>query len=191
MKLTQRRIEALECPANKKDMLVFDDEQRGLGVRVTVGGGKSFLVQYSHAGEKRRMRLGSCSAISLAKARLAARELVGAVASGRDPASERKSAALEAKRDALTLRVLINQWAMLHLVGKRPNYSTAAVSALRRSFGKHLDIPAATLDRATVVRILDGLAKDGSAAMAGATAQIRECALRVGDPPRKPFRQSF
>src|SRR5208282_3344727 len=31
---------------------------------------------------------------------LAARELVGAVASGKDPASERKSAALEAKRDA-------------------------------------------------------------------------------------------
>ena len=43
MKLTQRRIEDLECPAGKKDMLVFDDEQRGLGVRVTAsGGGKAF-----------------------------------------------------------------------------------------------------------------------------------------------------
>ena len=78
MKLTQRRIEALECPANRKDILVFDDEQRGLGVRVMAGGGKSSLVQYRHAGEKRRIPLGSCAAISLAKARLAVRPLIGA-----------------------------------------------------------------------------------------------------------------
>ena len=171
MKLTQRGIEAFEVPAGKKDMLVFDDEQRGLGVRVTVGGGKSFLVQYRHAGEKRRMPLGSCSAISLAKARLTARQIVGAVAAGKDPAGERKAAALEAKREALTLDALIDQWEKLHLAGKRPNYLAAAVSALRRSFAKHLNVPAASLDRATVVRVLDGLATNGKDAMAGATAR--------------------
>ena len=110
MKLTQRRIETLECPTGRKDMLVFDDEQRGLGVRVTTGGGKSFLLQYRHAGEKRRMPLGSCSAISLAKARLTARQLVGVVAGGKDPASERMAAALQAKRDGLTLDAVIDQW---------------------------------------------------------------------------------
>jgi hypothetical protein len=59
VKLTQRRIEGLECPADKKDILVFDDEQAGLGVRVTSGGGKWYLVQYRRAGEKRRVPLGS------------------------------------------------------------------------------------------------------------------------------------
>jgi hypothetical protein len=34
MKLTQRKIEQLKCPVGKKDALVFDDEQRGLVVRV-------------------------------------------------------------------------------------------------------------------------------------------------------------
>jgi len=29
MKLTQRKIEGLECPAGRKDALNFDDEQRG------------------------------------------------------------------------------------------------------------------------------------------------------------------
>ena len=191
MKLTQRRIEALECPANKKDMLVFDDEQRGLGVRVTAGGGKSFLVQYRHAGEKRRMPLGSCAAVSLAKARLAARQIVGAVATGKDPAGERKAAALEAKREALTLAALIEQWEALHLAGKRPNYSAAAVSALRRSFAKHLNAPAASLDRAMVVRVLDGMAKDGKAAMAGATARYGSAlfgwAIRRGSLSDSPF----
>jgi hypothetical protein len=44
MKLTLARIGNLKCPAGKRDMLVFDDEQRGLGVRVTAGGSKTYLA---------------------------------------------------------------------------------------------------------------------------------------------------
>ena len=191
VKFTQRRIEDLECPANKKDMLVFDDEQRGLGVRVTAGGGKSFLVQYRHAGEKRRMPLGSCGALSLAKARLAARQIVGAVAAGKDPAGERKAAALEAKREALTLAALIEQWEALHLKRKRPNYATAATATLRRVFVKHLDTPAGSLDRAIVVRALDALAANEKAPMAGATARYGSAlfgwAIRRGSVSVNPF----
>jgi len=172
-------------------MLVFDDEQRGLGVRVTAGGGKTFLVQYSHAGEKRRMRLGSCSAISLGKARLTARQIVGAVAEGKDPASERKAAALDAKREALTLAALIEQWEALHLQRKRPNYATAATATLRRVFVKQLDMPAGYLDRAAIVRGLDALAKDGKAAMAGATARYGSAlfgwAVKRGALASNPF----
>jgi hypothetical protein len=39
-------------------MLVFDDEQRGLGVRVTAGGGKSFIAQYRYAGGRRNQISG-------------------------------------------------------------------------------------------------------------------------------------
>jgi integrase len=191
MKLTQRRIEALECPPGRKDMLVFDDEQRGLGVRVTASGGKSYLAQYSFAGAKRRIPLGACSAIALADARLAARRIVGKVAVGKDPAAERKAAALEARRDALTLDGLIEQWAKLHLAGKRPNYSTAAVSALRRSFARRLDAPAVDLNRAAVVRVLDNLAKADREAMAGATARYGSAlygwAIRRGTLSTNPF----
>ena len=172
-------------------MLVFDDEQRGLAVRVTAGGGKSYLAQYSFAGSKRRIPLGSCSAISLADARLAARQIVGAVAGGKDLVSERKLAALDARRKALTLDVLIGQWEKLHLSGKRPNYAGAASSALRRSFGKLLEAPATALDRAAVVQVLDDLAKDGKAPMAGATARYGSAlfswAVKRGTIPSNPF----
>jgi integrase len=191
MKFTQRRIEELACPPDRKDVLVFDDEQRGLGVRVTAGGGKSYLAQYSFAGAKRRVPLGSCSAIALADARLAARRIVGEIAAGKDPAAERKAAALEARRDALTLDGLIEQWAKLHLASKRANYSTAAISALRRSFAKRLDAPAGDLDRAAVVRVLDDLAKAGRKAMAGATARYGSAlygwAIRRGTLSANPF----
>jgi hypothetical protein len=41
VKFTQTLIESLKCSPDKPDMLVFDDEQRGLGVGVTAGGGKT------------------------------------------------------------------------------------------------------------------------------------------------------
>ena len=69
MKLTLNRIDGLKCPEGKRDALVFDDEQRGLGVRVMASGRKTYLAQYNWHGEKRRIPLGNCNAVSLGKAR--------------------------------------------------------------------------------------------------------------------------
>ena len=188
MKLTQRRIEILQCPAGKKDILVFDDEQTGLGVRVTAGGGKSYLAQYRHVGEKRRLPLGSCSAISLADARNAARAIMGDVAKGLDPASDRKR---KAAHDSLTLEALVGRWETLNLAGKRERYAREAVRALRYAFASHLKTPAAELSRAAVVRVIDRMANDGKAAMASRTAAYgRACyqwALKRGSLSTNPF----
>jgi integrase len=191
MKLTQRRIDDLECPAGKKDALVFDGEQRGLGVRVTARGGKSYVAQYTFAGSKRRVPLGSCSAISLAAAREAVRAILGDAARGVDTAAERKEARLKAAADGLTLADLIDQWDKLHLSAKRANYSRAATGSLRRSFAHHLDKPAAAVDRSAVVRVLDGLSKDDKIAMAGALARhgsaLYGWAIRRGTLSGNPF----
>jgi integrase len=180
MKLTQRRIDDLECPVGKKDALVFDDEQRGLGVRITARGGKSYLAQYAIAGVKRRIPLGSCSAISLAAAREAVQAILGDVAKGRDPAAERKQAAREAKEkaeaEALTLEVLIDRWEAGHLAGKRPGYATEATRALRFAFRKHLTSPASALTPKAVKAILNDIADDGKKATARLTgAYGRAC----------------
>jgi hypothetical protein len=52
MKLTERKIETLEVEQGRKDRLVFDDAQRGLAVRVTASGGRTYLCQYTLHGEK-------------------------------------------------------------------------------------------------------------------------------------------
>jgi integrase len=180
MKLTQTRIEGLKCPPEKRDTLVFDDEQRGLGVRVTARGGKTYLAQYSFHGQKRRVPLGSCSGVSLAKARDAVRAIMGDVAKGIDPATERKKAAGEARRqaahEALTLSALLSDWQALHLANKRPRYAAEAVRAVRNAFSRYLDLPAADLDRATAVKTLDAMARKGSAAMAARTAAYGKAA---------------
>ena len=190
MKLTQRRIETLECPAGAKDALVFDDEQRGLGVRVTTRGGKSYVAQYTFAGSKRRVPLGSCSAISLAAAREAVRAILGDAARGVDTAMGRK-AKLKAAADVVTLAEMIDGWDKLHLSARRANYSRAATRALRRAFARHLDRAAVSLDRAAVVRVLDGLSKDDKTAMAGALARYGSAlygwAIRRGTLSENPF----
>jgi integrase len=157
--------------------------------------GKAFLAQYRHAREKRRIPLGSCSAISLASARDAVRSILGDVAKGRDPAAERKAAALEVLRkaadEALTLEVLTGQWRTLRLADKRERYATEAVRAIRYAFRDQLRAPAADLARHTVLRVLDNLGKDGKTAMASRTAAYgRTCyqwAVKRGSLAVNPF----
>jgi hypothetical protein len=146
MKLTEDRVLKLECPAGKKDVLVFDEVQRGLAIRVTSSGGKTYLCQYTFGGAKRRIPLG---APTLALARSAAAKVIGEVAQGLDPAAERKAAALLTKEKAaaaaLTLGLLIDRWEAGHLAGRRPGYAAEATRALRFAFRLHLKSPAAAL----------------------------------------------
>jgi integrase len=163
MKLTERKIDLLTVENGGKDRLVFDAEQRGLAVRVTASGGRTYLCQYTLHGHKWRVPLGACSAISLAKARKAAAAAMGDVAKGINPAAERKQAATAERakrvRDRLTLRVLIEDWERLHLAGRRASYAAEAVRALNSAFADHLDEAAEDLDRVDVVRALDALTR--------------------------------
>jgi integrase len=201
MKLTERKIGTLVVDVGRKDRLVFDDAQRGLGVRVTATGGRTYLCQYTLHGQKWRVPLGSCSALSLSKAREAAAAVMGDVAKGRNPAAERKEAVAaewaKRARGRLTLAVLIQDWARLHLIHRRPRYAAEAVRALRHGFAKHLDLPAA------VVHALDSLGRRRKekgkgkssirhgTAIAGRTAAYgRACfawAMKRGTVPSNPF----
>jgi integrase len=193
MKLTERKIEKLAAEHGRKDRLVFDDAQRGLAVRVTASGGRTYLCQYTLHGHKWRVPLGACSAVALSKARDAAAAVMGDVAKGINPAIKRKEAEAAERarraRNRLTLRVLIDDWNRLHLAGRRASYSAEAVRALRHAFTDHLDDAAEDLDRAAVVHALDALTSrhkpkqgDGAkrsrgAAMTGRTAAYGRAAF--------------
>src|ERR1700691_2244637 len=205
MKLTERKIGKLAPEPGRKDKLVFDDAQRGLAVRVTTSGGRTYLCQYTLHGHKWRVPLGACSAVPLAKARQAAAAIMGDVAKGQNPAAERKQAvaAERAKRarNRLTLRVLIEDWHRLHLAQRRPSYAAEAVRALRYAFADCLDDAAEDLDRVAVVRALDALKRrrkrkngdEGSkgAAMTGRTAAYGRAAfawaIKRGAVHHNPF----
>jgi integrase len=207
MKLTERKIETLAVENGGKDRLVFDDAQRGLAVRVTASGGRTYLAQYTMHGHKWRVPLGGCSAVSLAKAREAAAAIMGDVAKGLNPAAVRKDAAKAERarraRNRLTLRALIEDWNRLHLAGRRASYAAEAVRALHYAFADALDDAVEDLDRAAIVRSLDALTQrrlrrnaDGAdsrngAAITGRTAAYGRAAftwaVRRGMVQTNPF----
>ncbi len=159
VKLTERVIERLVCPPGQRDCMVFDTEQRGLAVRVMAVGTKSYLTQYTTATRRRRVPLGSVDAISLADAREAARVVMGEVAKGTDPATERKAAAATAKiaelRERTTLSKMVADWSRLHLAARRPGYQAEATRALGKAFADWWQRPADRLQRQDVVAALD------------------------------------
>ena len=85
-KLTKRTVEALQ--AKETDFIVFDDEVMGFGVRILRSGKKTYLAQYRSGGRTRRVKIGRHGTLTAEQARARAKELLGAVAGGDNPAGD-------------------------------------------------------------------------------------------------------
>lgn len=89
MKLAQKTIDALAVPKGKSELIVFDDDLPGFGLRIRSGGARTWIYQFKIGAQHRRMTLGSVAALSVAQARKTAGELQAMVRLGRDPAYEK------------------------------------------------------------------------------------------------------
>lgn len=93
-RLSQSNIAALK--PGERDYFVRDSEIRGLQLKVTPAGNKSFVIRYRNSdGRERKHKLGNYPALNASAARRMAQELLGQVAVGEDPAAGR----LARKRD--------------------------------------------------------------------------------------------
>ena len=91
-KLTKTVIDGLQ--AELKDLICWDTELRGFGCKVTPAGKKVFLVQYRIGGRGSRVRkftIGPYGPVTPQKAREQARILLGQVAHGGDPQTEKSA----------------------------------------------------------------------------------------------------
>jgi integrase len=97
--LTKRRIDAAKYSGadNSRDVH-WDDNPRGLGLRVFPSGRKAFVLSYRLAGRKHLMTLGHYGVLTLDAARKRARTELAALEGGNtDPLAERRRRALEAR----------------------------------------------------------------------------------------------
>jgi integrase len=83
-KLTKRSVEKL--PVLDQDYITFDSEVNGFGVRVMPSGRRSYMVQYRSGGRTRRIAISQHGAVTVELARKKAKELLGSVAAGQNPA---------------------------------------------------------------------------------------------------------
>jgi len=56
---TKSALDDLTCPKGESDFMVYDTEAKGLAVRVTKAGGKTFFVVRKIKGRDHRIKLGA------------------------------------------------------------------------------------------------------------------------------------
>lgn len=116
-KLTEATVKALEPAApGRKYRLVWDDEVKGFGVRVTEAGTKSYVINYRIDGRERRYTIGNHPDWRVTTAREEAKTLKRRVDRGEDPMAERQE-----RRDAPTVNDLCDRYEAEHLPKKRPS----------------------------------------------------------------------
>ena len=89
-KLTKRAIDGLRPNADGSDLVLWDSELPGFGVRVKPSGATSYVVQYRNAqGRSRRLTVGRHGVLTPEEARTEARKALAEVTRGGDPAETR------------------------------------------------------------------------------------------------------
>jgi integrase len=127
LRLNEATIAALPIPPTGKNRVYRDSELRGLGVRVTSSGNRSFLLCYSHQGIETRMPIGTWQkgqgTLEVAR-KIAAKHLL-TLMTGTDPMGERKSTvelarlARELAARESTFEKLCHRYLTEHAITKR------------------------------------------------------------------------
>lgn len=105
--LTERSVKGLQPKA--KNIIVYDEEVVGFGVRITSGGTRAFILTYRIEARERRLTIGAWPDWSVTAAREEAKRLKREIDQGRDPMAERDEA-----RESPNVRQLIDRYLEEH-----------------------------------------------------------------------------
>src|ERR1700687_4082076 len=87
--LTKRTVDATK-PAEGRDVVIWDTEVPGFGLRVKPGGRKSYIVQFrNRQGRSRRLTLGTHGVLTPDGARRQARQVLAEGGEGAGPGAGR------------------------------------------------------------------------------------------------------
>ena len=92
-KLSKRAIDALPCPPDR-DIIWWDEDLKGFGLKITPANRRTFLVQYRPAGDRRNPRkytIGEYGSVSPHLARVEAQRVLAERAAGRDPQADKQA----------------------------------------------------------------------------------------------------
>ena len=108
-KLTKRAVDALSPKA--KDYFVWDTQIAGFGIRIMPSGAKTYQAQYRKGGRTRRVSVGRHGKITVDEARKLAKEIMGLVAKGENPAED-----ISQHRKAPTIAALCERFFESHVM---------------------------------------------------------------------------
>ena len=156
MQLSNRNVAALVRPADKDDVVIWDDDLPGFGVRLR-GDKKTYLVQYRVGTQQRRESLGDVRKVKLENARKAARHRFAKVELNIDPRAEPGRAKAAAAR--LTLGVVAERYLDAKKAGLRPSTYREAKRYFIVHWRSLRDRPLDAIRRADIAACLQELIK--------------------------------
>src|SRR5918995_1147015 len=118
LKLTKSAIDPL--PSCAKEIIWWDTELKGFGLKVTPAGRKVFLVQYRPAGDRRNPRkytIGEYGQVTPYQARVEAQRVLAERAAGRDPQAEKQASKCRIKTDQVDS--LVAEFVIRHVAQNR------------------------------------------------------------------------
>jgi integrase len=96
MRFTATTTKQLTLPKGAKELIVFDSDTPGFGLRLRKSGARSWIVQYKLGAQNRRLTLGSTDLLDFTKARANARDALAKVRLGEDPQAQKVQARVQA-----------------------------------------------------------------------------------------------
>jgi integrase len=163
MKLTKVNIAKVVVPPGKTEIIEFDDDVPGFGLRIRVGGSVTWIFQYRQGSKQRRLSLGSASAITAQNARERASELHARVRLGQDPAGEK----IESRTRAVeTLGSILRPFLVVKKAALKPrSYEQVERHLLMHAKRLH-GLQTTAIDRRAIATLLTELAANNGAALA-------------------------
>jgi hypothetical protein len=107
MKLTKATVGKLALPVGKSELIVFDEDMPGFGLRLRAGGSAVWVAQYRVGAKQRRVTLGRLSTLDPEAARKAAKKVLAKADLGQDHQAERRERQAKA---AVTFRAIADQY---------------------------------------------------------------------------------
>src|SRR5262249_356640 len=176
MKLDSKTIAGLSLPADKADVIHFDDALSGFGFRLRASSNevrRTWIVQYRRAGATRRLLLGSAEVLAADQARAAAKRVLAKIALGEDPQAEKATRRLA---DKFTLAAVVEEFLTAKDGTVRPRTFIETQRYLRGGYFKPLH--AMPIDRITrrdiAARLLVIARENGAVTAKSARSTISE-----------------
>lgn len=114
-KITKRFVDSI-IPDTEKTLKFWDSELKGFGLIVLPNGRQTYCIEYSNEDRvKKRLKLGVHGPITTKQARELAKQRLGQVAHGEDPAADKKHTNM-----LVTIEDLAHNYLERHGYKKRP-----------------------------------------------------------------------
>jgi integrase len=187
VRFTKPAIAGLALQQGKAELIAFDDDLPGFGIRLRAGGKRTWVVQYRVGRKQRRLTLGSVAAIGLDQARSEARKTLAKVHLAHDPQADKTRLRVQA---ALTFGSLLDRYLAVKRDRLRPRSYSETERPLIRDWAPLHELPVAKIDRADVANQLGSLAIENGPASADRARSVLSAfftwSMREGLVPTNP-----